>query len=78
MAKPKHVGTWVIGILDGEITKWGIDGDTEFPFKTDGEAVKQAQWLASHPLHKDDLLYIVRVFDNGQMVQYYFDPKESV
>lgn len=78
MPKPKHVGTWVLAVLDGgEITKWGKDGDTEFPYPPkSGEALAQAKYLAALPEHSEDTFYMLNVFDNGQMKQFEFDPAE--
>jgi hypothetical protein len=53
----------------------GKDGDTEFPFPPDDvEAVKHARGLFESG--EESFLYIVRVFDNGQMVHYEFDPDQ--
>lgn len=73
--KPKHVGTWVLAVMqDGEITKWGKDGDTIFPYPpNDRQAVKQAKYLTGSKTHKDDRFYILHIFNNGQMKQFEFD-----
>ncbi len=72
---PKHVGTWVLGIMDGELIKWGKESDTQFPFPPDDkEAIEQAKYLAINQEH--DTIYILHVFDNGQMKQFEFDLSE--
>ncbi len=72
---PKHVGTWVFEVDGSEFTKWGKDGDTEFPFPPDDkDAIDHAKYISSG-LQTGEL-YILHVFDNGQMKQFVFDPKE--
>lgn len=75
LKKPKHVGTWVIGITnDGEMMKWGRGGGTEFPYgPRSKEPEEQARYLSKGEIHADDTFYIVHVFDNGQMKQFLFE-----
>lgn len=65
----RHVGTWVVACTaGGELIKWGQDGDTEFPYPPDDvEAKQQAHDLAKE---SNDAIYIVHVFNNGQMKQF--------
>ena len=66
---------WVfVATPAGELIKFGGDGDsinheadTIFPYGREESAVKQAKCLAKHPSHKDDRIYIVTVFANGQL-----------
>ena len=76
--KPKHVGTWVFAVTpQQEFMKWGKDGDTVFPYPPDDEeALAQAKYLSECPLHKTDIIFILHVFNNGQMKQFEYDPKE--
>ncbi len=69
---PNHVGTWVFACTPGgEFIKWGKDGDTVYPYPPDNkEAQLQARFLAESSIHKEDTIYILHVFDNGQMKQY--------
>jgi hypothetical protein len=77
MPKPKHVGTWVFVIIEGSLTKYGKDSDTEFPCEPDDkEAIEIAKELATSDLHKCDPIYIAHVFDNGQMKTFEFNIHE--
>lgn len=70
---PQHVGTWVLAISDGELMKWGKDGDTIFPFPPDDkDAILTAKHLLKSKIHRYDTIYILRVFNNGQMKQFFF------
>lgn len=73
---PKHVGTWVVVIVNGgEFTKYGIDGDTEFPYSPDDlDAIHKQALYQSKEADFNDTVYILHVFDNGQMKQFEFDP----
>lgn len=72
---PNHVGTWVFEVDDSEFTKWGKDGDTRFPFPPDDrDAINHAKYLSEQP--NIGQLYILHVFDNGQMKQFAFDVNE--
>lgn len=73
--KPKHVGTWVAACTkEGELIRWGKDGDTVFPYPPDDkEAKKQAKYVANSKIHREDSIYIIHVFDNGQMKQFSFE-----
>lgn len=73
--KPKHVGTWVLAIdQNQEITKWGAGGDCEFPFPPDNkEADDHIKCLMTQQNHVKSRLYVVHVFDNGQMKQFDVD-----
>jgi len=77
--KPKLVGIWVMAALRGknlpELTKWGLDGDTEFPYPPDqeAEAVAQAKFVRDQAHGR---IYILHVFDNGQMKQYEYTGDE--
>lgn len=77
--EPKKVGTWVLACTpQGELIKWGKDGDTVMPYPPDDkDAVDQARHVAADGAHKDDTLYILHVFDNGQMKQFEFDRSEQ-
>lgn len=70
--QPKHVGTWVIVVdTDQTITKFGTSNDTQFPFPPDDkEAKSHVKWLCEQKEFEKHLLYIVHVFDNGQIKQY--------
>lgn len=73
--EPKHVGTWVIGIELTEFTKWGLDGDTKFPYPPDDKAaLEQAKYLATNDSIDD--IALLHVFDNGQIKTIEFDPTE--
>jgi len=67
--KPLHVGTWVVCCTpEGDLIKWGKDGDTEFPFPPDDkDAQKQLNFLLNSKLHAKDVFYILHVFSNGQI-----------
>lgn len=73
--KPKYVGTWTVAVTDeGDLIKWGKDGGTEYPYHTDEEANAQAQYLANTYNHMGDTLYLLKLFDNGQMVTFAVEP----
>jgi hypothetical protein len=75
MKEPRHVGTWVFAATpQGDIIKWGKDGDTVFPYSPDDkEAVEQVKFLTESKLHKKDRLYIAHVFNNGQIKHFEWD-----
>ncbi len=65
---PKEVGCWVACCTpELDFIKWGIDGDTIYPYPTYEEALDQAKYLKEHPCHKTDKFYILVMFENGQM-----------
>lgn len=69
---PKHVGTWVMVVQEGDLTKFGKDSDTEFPCAPDDkEAVEIATQLTKCNLYEH--IYIAHVFDNGQMKTFDFE-----
>lgn len=76
--KPKHVGTWVLGIVDDDLVKWGKGGACEYPFDNDKEALDQATSLLLSDTHQGDTFYIAHVFDNGQMKTFSFDHNDMV
>ena len=82
MAKkePKHVGTWIMAVMPGgEITKWGKDGDTEYPYtpgRDDRAMLANVIFLSQQTEHQDDAFYILHVFSNGQLKQFSFDLRE--
>ncbi len=72
--KPKLAGIWVFACTpQGEFMKWGKDGDTVYPFKTKAAALRQAEYISKSDSHVDDVIYILHVFDNGQMKQWYYE-----
>ncbi len=75
---PKLVGLWVVAVMGGgddvpELVKWGLDGDTEFPFPPaqEVEALAQARYIDSQEQY--GRVYILHVFSNGQVKQFDFD-----
>ena len=78
--RPKHVGTWVLGIIDGnELMKWGKGADCKHPYPPDdNDAIDQVTYLISTDTHADDVFYIAHVFDNGQMKTFSFDENDVV
>lgn len=78
-SKPKHVGTWVLGVTaEGDLLKWGKGGACEYPYTNDKEALDQATVLLLSDAHQDDSFYIAHVFDNGQMKTFSFDHNDMV
>lgn len=72
---PKHVGTWVLVVEGGELTKFGKDSDTKFPYPPDDkDALKEAKYQATEG---DSTIYILHVFDNGQMKQFEYEEAEE-
>lgn len=64
---PKHVGTWVLASVNGDIIKWGKNGNTKFPYSpNDPEALEQAKYVDETC---DGAVYLLQVFDNGQIKQ---------
>jgi len=73
-AGPELVGIWVVACNSHrEFIKWGLDGDTEFPFPPaqEDEALAQARYVTD----SDRLLrvHILHVFNNGQIKQFDFE-----
>jgi hypothetical protein len=69
---PKHVGTWVMVVEDGDLIKFGKDSDTEFPCDPDDkEAMEIAEQFAKCDIHSH--IYIAHVFDNGQMKTFEYE-----
>lgn len=64
-----QVGFWVMTTDpgNGEPMQWGIDGDTQYPYRTYDEAESQARHLMGTETHKDDVFSIINVFPNGQI-----------
>ena len=74
--KPKLVGVWILAVTpQQELIKWGLNGDTVFPFPPEDETIvrKCADNLQKSDTHKDDVFYILHVFDNGQMKQFTYE-----
>jgi len=64
----KVLGYWVASVTDNEsseIQKWGKDGDTTMPFTLKSAALECAKDLR---LHNCNPIYILTLFDNGQML----------
>lgn len=75
---PKLAGIWVMAVTQGgELVKWGLDGQVIMPYPPakEREAGAQAAFVSGIECHKDDTIYIVYVFSNGQIKQFLFDPK---
>ena len=68
--EPKHVGTWVVAVTrEQDLIKWGRGGDTVYPHGPDERnALQCVRHLMASPLHREDVFYLLRVFDNGQML----------
>jgi hypothetical protein len=74
---PKHVGTWVLVVDGGEIMKYGKDSDTIYPYPPDDkEALEEAAHQARNEKSFNSTVYILHVFDNGQLKQFEFDLAE--
>ena len=68
--EPEVAGYWVFAIDPmGELMKWGLNGNTVFPYHRIENAEAQAQYLHGSDTHRNDTIYIVTVFNNGQMKQ---------
>jgi hypothetical protein len=75
----RHVGTWVaVCTPEQDFIKWGRHGDTIYPYPPDDvEALEMARHVARSDVHENDRIYVLRVFDNGQMLTLEFDPLED-
>ncbi len=68
--EPVHVGTWVV--MAPYLTKYGLDGDSEFPYPPDDrEALEQAKYL--YDSDRSSEIYLLHVFNNGQMRTFEYD-----
>lgn len=67
MEEPKPVGYWVMSSQAGEIIKWGLNGNTVFPYSRLEDAVEQAKSLTEPTEAMGERFYIITVFNNGQM-----------
>lgn len=69
--EPKVVGYWAMSTDCGELNKWGLNGNSVFPYSQKEDAEKQLQYLADGGLSD---LFFVTVFSNGQLKQELYDP----
>lgn len=70
----KPIGYWVVAVsTQGDFMKWGRSGDCEYPFMSEVNAADQAKFISESNTHKDDFIFILKVFPNGQMVQYSYE-----
>ena len=66
ITKPRIVGYWAVQVTQQmDLIKFGIDGDTKFPYKRPGQAVAQLRYLQEQ--EPRCRYYLLRLFDNGQM-----------
>lgn len=74
-AEPVHVGTWVLAVDEmRDIVHWGADGETGMPYPPDDkDALAQAEFL----WEPDSPVWLMRVFDNGQVKTFEFEPAEA-
>lgn len=75
----KLVGIWVLACTPQcELMKWGLGGGTEFPYPPDqeAEALAQAKYLDTSTANITHSIYILHVFDNGQMKQHHYTGDE--
>lgn len=67
----KVVGYWAVQVTPCmELIKFGLRGDNKYPFKSPHNAVKTLNHLYNH--EPDCGYYMLKVFDNGQMVTYQY------
>ncbi len=72
--EPKLVGIWVVACtIQGDLIKWGKDRDSIHPYETMKKAVEQANYLCKTKEHKNDAIYLLIIFDNGQMLTIDFE-----
>jgi hypothetical protein len=79
MKTPKPVGLWIFEIMANEITKYGLDGGCEYPLEIDTpeeEVLAQVEHLRKNAMPRTRY-YIIRVFDNGQMVHHYATDRDA-
>ncbi len=70
-ARPKVVGWWAVEVTpQQDLIKFGQDGDTVRPYKTAEEAMDQIEYLKENELDDKCRYYMLKVFNNGQMVTY--------
>jgi len=50
-----------------QLVKWGLNGNTVFPYRRIEDAVDQLKFLTEPTEAAGESFYLVRVFDNGQM-----------
>jgi len=71
VTQPNKVGTWVMACNNqGELLKWGRDQNNPFP-PDHPDALSLITNLANTHNYR---FYLVHVYDNGQLIQYEFDP----
>ena len=69
--EPKVVGYWAMSTDCGELNKWGLNGNSVFPYSQKKDVEEQLQYLANSGL---SVLFFVTVFSNGQLKQELYDP----
>ena len=67
LEESKPVGYWVLSSQTGELMKWGLNGNTVFPYSRLEDAVEQAKALTEPTEAMGERFYIATVFSNGQM-----------
>ena len=65
---PDPVAWWAAAATpQGELIKWGYDGDTKLPFYTQADAIAQLRYLMEHESHSDDSFYLLHVYADGSI-----------